>query len=92
LKKKSWLSLIFKNIEVVFNISPSLVLKRLHTKNQIPRLPVSSLKWYGTRCGGGAVYFTDNNTMLGSALQKFEAPSNLICPGTVWPNWACQRL
>jgi hypothetical protein len=33
-----------KNIEVVFLVSSSLVRIRLHTKNQLPRLPGSCLK------------------------------------------------
>ena len=53
--KKMRLSSIFKNIEVVFHILSSLVIIRLHTKNQPPKLPatalnVMTLPWWW--CGG----------------------------------------
>ena len=58
-------SSIFINIEVVFHISSSWVRIRLHTKNQLPRLPGSGLKcnhicgvvlvWWCGGSGGGVI-------------------------------------
>jgi hypothetical protein len=59
------LSSTCKNIEVVFHISSSLVKSRLHTENQLPRLPQTApiviipgdgagvVVWWW--CGGGVV-------------------------------------
>ena len=59
--KKIRLSFIFKNFEVVFNISCSWVKIRLHCENQLPRLPKTALIVMSP--GGGVVVFlTDNNT------------------------------
>jgi hypothetical protein len=50
-KKKCRSSFIFKNIGVVFHISSSWARLRLHTKNQLPRLPGSCLRCNHIRCG-----------------------------------------
>ena len=56
-----------KKIEVVFHISSGWVKIRLHTENQLPRLPRTALivispgvvvVW----CGGVVFFLTDNNT------------------------------
>ena len=52
-------SSIFKKIEVVFHISSSWVRIRLHTKNQLPRLSRSGLKFNhsGVVWWGGVVWW-----------------------------------
>ena len=55
--KKNEIVFHFQNIEVVFHISFSWVGLRLHTKNQLPRLPRSCLKCNHIRCGGVVVWW-----------------------------------
>ena len=62
-KKYLKLSSIFKNIEVVFHIFSSCVKIRLHTQNQLHKLPGSDLKCNHPWCG--VLFLTDNNTTLG---------------------------
>ena len=65
LKKKFRSASFFKYIEVIFHILSSLVIIRLHTKNQPPRLPGTALNvMIPAWCGGVVVvvFLTDNNT------------------------------
>ena len=73
--KKNEFVFHFQNIEVIFHISSSWIKIRLHTKNQLPRLPITKLRsssWVAWKClksfcgvvvwwwcGGGVVWWAN---------------------------------